>query len=67
MSTPERNRIMLASAKRNLESMAFVGLTEQQKVKTEMKITSYSFRILIMSMNTWILHVFLQIDISVRF
>ncbi|CAL8077955.1 unnamed protein product [Orchesella dallaii] len=32
MSTSERNRIMLASAKRNLESMAFVGLTEQQKI-----------------------------------
>lgn len=32
MPSAQRNRIMLASAKRNLESMAFVGLTEQQKV-----------------------------------
>lgn len=33
MPKEERNRVMLASAKRNLESMAFVGLTEYQRVR----------------------------------
>jgi heparan sulfate 6-O-sulfotransferase HS6ST1 len=31
-SNAERNRVMLASAKRNLAAMAFFGLTEHQKV-----------------------------------
>lgn len=31
-SVDERNRVMLASAKKNLASMAFFGLTEHQKV-----------------------------------
>lgn len=31
-SLAERNRVMLASAKRNLAAMAFFGLTEHQKV-----------------------------------
>ena len=31
-SHAERNRVMLASAKRNLAAMAFFGLTEHQKV-----------------------------------
>lgn len=31
-SFAERNRVMLASAKRNLAAMAFFGLTEHQKV-----------------------------------
>jgi heparan sulfate 6-O-sulfotransferase HS6ST1 len=31
-SDAERNRVMLASAKRNLAAMAFFGLTEHQKV-----------------------------------
>lgn len=31
-SPAERNRVMLASAKRNLAAMAFFGLTEHQKV-----------------------------------
>lgn len=34
MTEEERNAIMLASAKQNLESMAFVGLTEKQKVRS---------------------------------
>lgn len=33
----ERNRIMLASAKRNLAAMAYFGLTEYQKVKINFK------------------------------
>lgn len=33
-SHAERNRVMLASAKRNLAAMAFFGLTEHQKVIT---------------------------------
>lgn len=33
MNQEERNRVMLASAKRNLLSIAFFGLTEFQKVK----------------------------------
>ncbi|KAK9879446.1 hypothetical protein WA026_006516 [Henosepilachna vigintioctopunctata] len=32
MSTVDRDRIMLASAKRNLQAMAFFGLTEYQKI-----------------------------------
>lgn len=32
MNQEERNRVMLASAKRNLLSIAFFGLTEFQKV-----------------------------------
>lgn len=32
MNREERNRVMLASAKRNLLSIAFFGLTEFQKV-----------------------------------
>lgn len=32
MTADERNKIMLASAKHNLESMAFFALTEYQKV-----------------------------------
>lgn len=32
MSKADRDRIMLASAKRNLQSMAFFGLTENQKI-----------------------------------
>lgn len=32
MSASERNRVMLASAKRNLAAMAFFALTEYQKV-----------------------------------
>lgn len=32
MNKEERNRIMLASAKKNLLSIAFFGLTEYQKV-----------------------------------
>lgn len=32
MTVAERNRVMLASAKRNLAAMAFFGLTEYQKV-----------------------------------
>lgn len=32
MSQEERNRVMLASAKKNLLSIAFFGLTEFQKV-----------------------------------
>jgi len=32
MPEAERNRVMLASAKRNLQSMAFFGLTEFQKI-----------------------------------
>lgn len=32
MSKTDRDRIMLASAKRNLRSMAFFGLTEYQKI-----------------------------------
>lgn len=34
MNQEERNRVMLASAKRNLLSIAFFGLTEFQKVNT---------------------------------
>lgn len=33
MNEEERNRVMLASAKKNLLSIAFFGLTEFQKVK----------------------------------
>lgn len=32
MSPQQRDKMMLASAKQNLASMAFVGLTENQKV-----------------------------------
>lgn len=32
MSSHDRNRIMLASAKRNLAAMSYFGLTEHQKV-----------------------------------
>lgn len=32
MQREERNRVLLASAKRNLAAMAFFGLTEHQKV-----------------------------------
>lgn len=32
MPAAERDRVMLASAKRNLAAMAFFGLTEHQKV-----------------------------------
>lgn len=32
MSKTDRDRIMLASAKKNLQSMAFFGLTEYQKI-----------------------------------
>jgi len=37
MNQEERNRVMLASAKRNLLSIAFFGLTEYQKVKNTNK------------------------------
>jgi len=37
MNQEERNRVMLASAKRNLLSIAFFGLTEFQKVKNTKK------------------------------
>lgn len=40
MNQEERNRVMLASAKRNLLSIAFFGLTEFQKVNN----TILSFR-----------------------
>lgn len=33
MPAAERDRVMLASAKRNLAAMAFFGLTEHQKVR----------------------------------
>lgn len=33
MSSRKRDRIMLASAKRNLVAMSYFGLTEYQKVK----------------------------------
>lgn len=39
MSQEERNRVMLASAKKNLLSIAFFGLTEFQKVNN--KINCY--------------------------
>lgn len=38
MSTLERNRVMLASAKRNLAAMAFFALTEFQRVNKQTKI-----------------------------
>lgn len=34
MTASERNRVMLASAKRNLAAMAFFALTEHQKVSS---------------------------------
>lgn len=34
MTASERNRVMLASAKRNLAAMAFFALTEHQKVRS---------------------------------
>ena len=34
MPEEERNRVLLASAKHNLETMAFVGLTEYQRVSS---------------------------------
>jgi len=37
MNQEERNRVMLASAKRNLLSIAFFGLTEFQKVNSTKK------------------------------
>jgi hypothetical protein len=43
-SHAERNRVMLASAKRNLAAMAFFGLTEYQKVvKCAIVCLMYSF------------------------
>lgn len=41
MNQEERNRVMLASAKRNLLSIAFFGLTEFQKVKNTKKYLEY--------------------------
>lgn len=42
MNQEERNRVLLASAKRNLLSIAFFGLTEFQKVNN--KINYYYSR-----------------------
>jgi len=36
MNHEERNKVMLASAKKNLLSIAFFGLTEFQKVSTKL-------------------------------
>jgi len=41
MNQEERDRVMLASAKRNLLSIAFFGLTEFQKVKNTKKYLEY--------------------------
>jgi len=41
MNQEERNRVMLASAKRNLLSIAFFGLTEFQKVQNIKNILNY--------------------------
>lgn len=38
MNQEERNRVLLASAKRNLLSIAFFGLTEFQKVNNKLII-----------------------------
>lgn len=38
MNQEERNRVMLASAKRNLLSIAFFGLTEFQKVNNKLNL-----------------------------
>lgn len=43
MSHNERDRIMLASAKRNLAAMAYFGLTEYQKVYNKIKNLLYTF------------------------
>ena len=40
-SIEERNRVMLASAKKNLASMAFFGLTEHQKVCKKFTFSSF--------------------------
>jgi len=42
MNQEERNRVMLASAKRNLLSIAFFGLTEFQKVQNIKKYVGLS-------------------------
>jgi len=42
MNQEERNRVMLASAKRNLLSIAFFGLTEFQKVQIIKKYVGLS-------------------------
>lgn len=43
MPAHERERVMLASAKRNLAAMAYFGLTEYQKVDIENQNLHYTF------------------------
>ena len=44
MPEEERNRVMLASAKKNLESMAYFGLTEFQKVSQYVFEETFNFQ-----------------------
>lgn len=46
MPAHERDRVMLASAKRNLAAMAYFGLTEYQKVKSQ--VNGLNFNILML-------------------
>lgn len=43
MPAHERDRIMLASAKRNLAAMSYFGLTEYQKVQNKSNHSNSSF------------------------
>ncbi|XP_019864908.1 heparan-sulfate 6-O-sulfotransferase 2 [Aethina tumida] len=47
MSAADRDRIMLASAKKNLQSMAFFGLTEYQKISQYIFEETFNLRFLV--------------------